>query len=244
MPLNPKLCRYKDILPYKDNIIKISNENQYINGSWINIPKKGSFIATQGPKDNTIEDFWQMCFDYNINVIIMLCNEIEDGKKKCTSYWHIKMPKKFKTVNIIKTENNEFFVQRKIEILNIKTNNKKMFSHIQFKQWPDHKIPNLHNVLLNFEKLFNFLDYNKGKSPPVIHCSAGAGRTGVFICLYILYKEIIENIKSKQNIQFNIFNLVRKIKECRLYSVENLNQYFFIYLFIEELLKERNINII
>ena len=232
MPLNPKLCRYKDILPYKDNIIKISNENQYINGSWINIPKKGSFIATQGPIDFTIEDFWQMCFDYNINVIIMLCNEIENGKQKCSSYWNIKMPKNFKALNINTIEKNDFFEQKKIEILNIKKNNKKIFSHIQYKQWPDHNIPNLHNVLLNFEKLFNFLDNNRGKFPPVIHCSAGVGRTGVFICLYILYKEILESIISRQNIQFNIFNLVRKIKECRLHCVENFNQYYFIYQFI------------
>ena len=243
MPLNPHLCRYKDVLPYKDNIIKISNENQYINGSWINFPRKESFIATQGPKDSTIEDFWQMCFEFNINVIIMLCNEIEEGKEKCTSYWDIKMPKNFKTLNVNRIESNEIFVQRKIEILNIKYNYNKTFSHIQFKQWPDHNVPNLHNVLLNFVKMFNFLDNNKGKSPPVIHCSAGIGRTGVFICLYILYKEIVESIKSKQNIQFNIFNLVRKIKECRLYSVENINQYYFIYLFIEELLKEINRNI-
>ena len=184
-----------------------------------------------------------MCFDYNINVIIMLCKEFEDGKKKCSPYWDIKNPKNFKTLNINLIEQNQIFTIRKIEIQNNINNNKKIFSHIQFKEWPDHKIPNLHDVIVNFEKLFNFMEINKGNAPPVIHCSAGVGRTGVFISLYILYKEIMMSIKSKQDIQFNIFNLVRKIKECRMFSVENINQYYFIYYFIEELLKEKNKNI-
>ena len=74
------------------------------------------YIATQGPNDNTIEDFWQMCFDYNINVIIMLCKEFEDGKKKCSPYWDIKNPKNFKTLNINLIEQNQIFTIRKIEI--------------------------------------------------------------------------------------------------------------------------------
>lgn len=170
----------------------------------------------------------------------MLCKEYEGGRKKCSEYWDIKIPKNYKTTNISIIEQNETFIQRQIEILNINYNIKKKFSHIQYKEWPDHTVPNHNNILFNFEKLFKFMEDNKGKASPVIHCSAGIGRTSVFICLYILYKEIMEKIKSKQDIQFNIFNLVRKIKECRLYSVENINQYNFIYNFVEILLKERN----
>jgi protein tyrosine phosphatase len=48
---------------------------------------------------------------------------------------------------------------------------------------------------------------------------------------------------SKDLIEFNIFNLVRKLKEMRMYSVENINQYNFLYYFISELLNEKNNNI-
>ena len=52
----------------------------------------------------------------------------------------------------------------------------------------------------------------------------------------------MENILNKQDvITFNIFNLVRKLKEMRRFSVENINQYNFIYLFINELLIEKNV---
>lgn len=240
--LDPQLCRYREIYPYKNNIIKISNEHQYINGSWVDIPYKHTYIATQGPKDNTMEDFWQMCFDYNVNVIVMLCSEIEDGKKKCSAYWDIKTPLHFKTVAKI-LESNNVFIIRKIEVTNLKNNQCRTFDHIQFTDWPDHRTPNIANAYHNFEIFFKFVEDKKGKGPVVIHCSAGIGRTGVFATVQILYKEIMSKIKNGQNIEFNIFNTVRKVKECRLYSVDNINQYHFIYQLIEELLKEKNNNI-
>jgi protein-tyrosine phosphatase len=102
--------------------------------------------------------------------------------------------------------------------------------------------------------VFNYIDENNnnikqiGKqqiNPVVIHCSAGVGRSGVFLTLYFLYKEIMDCImdNSKDLIEFNIFNLVRKLKEMRMYSVENINQYNFLYYFISELLNEKNNNI-
>lgn len=237
--LDPKFCRYKEIYPYKHNIVKISNEDIYINGSWIDIPIKSTYIATQGPKDNTMDDFWQMCFEYNVNVIVMLCSVIEDGRNKCSAYWNIETPIHFKT-KCNELEKNNVFVIRKIEVTNIETNQTKTFDHIQFTDWPDHHTPNIDQAYHNFEVLFKFVEDKKGKGPVVIHCSAGIGRTGVFATVQILYKEIMNKIKNGQDIEFNIFNTVRKIKECRLYSVDNINQYKFIYQLIEELLKEKN----
>lgn len=245
--LEPQLCRYKEIYPYKDNIVQISNpqhnstneKTKFINGSWIDIPIKHTYIATQGPKDNTMDDFWQMCFDYNVNVIVMLCSVIENGKNKCSSYWNIETPIQFKT-NFKVEEQNNVFVIRKIEVTNLIDKETKTFDQIQFTDWPDHQTPNIDQAYHNFEVFFKFVEDKKGKGPVVIHCSAGIGRTGVFATVQILYKEIMSKIKNGQDIEFNIFNTVRKIKECRLYSVDNINQYKFIYQLIEELLKEKN----
>ena len=78
---------------------------------------------------------------------------------------------------------------------------------------------------------------NNPQSPIVVHCSAGVGRTGVFIALTNLLIEIMGEIKKK-SFYLNIFNLVRKMKEMRGYLVENINQYQFIYLFVYEYIKE------
>ena len=87
VPYSKILDRYKDILPFKYNKITISTETGYINASPINIGQKQNlFIATQGPKENTIEDFWTMVWELKSKVIVMLCNLMEKNKKKCANY--------------------------------------------------------------------------------------------------------------------------------------------------------------
>ena len=44
-------------------------------------------ILTQGPKSNTIEDFWIMVEQYKSNRIIMLTKLEEDSVEKCVDYW-------------------------------------------------------------------------------------------------------------------------------------------------------------
>nr|KAG5686698.1 hypothetical protein BaRGS_003025 [Batillaria attramentaria] len=45
------------------------------------------YIATQGPRVNTIDDLWWMVWQERITQIVMLANLKEDGKDKCEEYW-------------------------------------------------------------------------------------------------------------------------------------------------------------
>jgi protein tyrosine phosphatase len=55
---------------------------EYINANFITVDDShpSQYIATQGPLDHTILDFWQMIWENNCSVVIMLAKVIEAEK--------------------------------------------------------------------------------------------------------------------------------------------------------------------
>ena len=222
---------------------------KFINASWIHIPYPNYFIATQGPLETTAEDFSEMCKVYDVQLIIMLCDVEEDGREKCVKYWDIKGLKNFEMGKREETSymnKDRDILLRKLKIRNLKEkeNVGKNIEQIQFIGWDDHEGLS-YEYFNKIIYIINFLDSYKSKAnnPIVVHCSAGVGRSGTFICLYLLYHEILEKIQDKEikEIKFSILNLVRKIKEMRMYSVENEIQYNALYLFANYLLAKYNV---
>ena len=202
--------RYGDIGPFKDNKVPLNNNN-YINASFINIPNEHSFIATQGPLDTTISDFWEMIIDYNVSVIIMLCNLKERNKIKCSEYWNKELIEKdnlFKLISLnLKEYNDKNLIIREIEIQKNGNWEIKKVLHYQFIGWPDHDVPNENEVYNTFITLFKTIN-DKGSNTTVIHCSAGVGRTGTFLSLIILYNNILnQKNENSQQISFSRNNL-------------------------------------
>ena len=235
-----KFCRYSEVRTYKDNKVEINSDNGYINASWIHIPYHKSFIATQGPLESTIEDFWEMCYSYDIKVIVMLCKLDENYKEKCANYWDTNI-KNFTIEKIGDTINLSHDTKiRKFKVLKIGNNIEEIIYQLLFTCWPDHSIPdNSYNEIIN---IINIVDKLKEDKPVVVHCSAGIGRTGTFISVYNLYHEILKQINNKNinELKFSIMNLVRKLKEMRLYLVENQTQYDFLYQFVNLVLLKNN----
>lgn len=242
---NNKLCRYSDIRPYEYNNVEIDSDKKFINASWIHLPHYFYFIASQGPIEKTIEDFLSMCIKYEVQLIVMLCNVEEEGKEKCAKYWD----RKFENYEVSKRVETTVITQgillRRLTIKKEKEKLEKDIDQIQFTCWDDHEGLN-YEYFEKIIKIINYVDmYKKDNpnSPIIIHCSAGVGRTGTFICLYMIYKELYEQManKSTSEIKFSIMNLVRKIKEMRIYSVENEDQYIMLYMFANYLLLNYNI---
>lgn len=231
--------RYTDILTYSDNKVELKSSKNYINASWIHTPFEKFFISTQGPIPTTIEDFWTMIFDYDVHIIVMLCNLLEDGVVKCADYWTTKMTKF--TVTVVKEEKKlKSIVERKLRVSDGKT--EKNVIQLHFTGWPDKGVPEAGGVFDEFENMFTTIKNYRGESPVVVHCSAGVGRTGTFISLYNMYNEILTQIHDDKvkEIKFSVFGLVRKLKEMRMFMVQSESQYFFIYYFIQMILQYYN----
>ena len=202
-------------------------------------------ILTQGPKLNTIEDFWTMVDQYKCSIIIMLTKLMENSLEKCTYYWDSNFKMNKYTLSLISEESiNINIIIRKIKLINNSSNEERIITQLHFLAWPDLEVPNKNlRTFQAFQYMIEEAEKIKNNSPIIIHCDGGVGRTGTFTSIYFLYKEIMKQIKNNnlKNIRFSVFNIVRKMKETRLYSVETHKQYQFIYYFVDWLLFNYNI---
>ncbi|GAA6012229.1 hypothetical protein JCM10207_002770 [Rhodosporidiobolus poonsookiae] len=86
------LNRFKNIFPYEHARVHLENHSpnatDYVNASHLFLRNSSKrFIASQGPLPTTFRDFWQMCDQEHVGVIIMLTNLNEGGREKCGRYW-------------------------------------------------------------------------------------------------------------------------------------------------------------
>lgn len=44
-------------------------------------------MCAQGPTDTTVDDFWRMIWEHNLELVVMLTNLEEYSKVKCAKYW-------------------------------------------------------------------------------------------------------------------------------------------------------------
>ena len=80
------------------------------------------YIAAQGPLPNTCADFWQMVWEQQCRLVVMLTTEVEQGRVKCHRYW----PDLYETmdfgnmqVTCVKEECSASFAFREFTLVNM-----------------------------------------------------------------------------------------------------------------------------
>lgn len=252
------LNRYSDILPFKHSAIKLDDENQtqnsYINANYIPGPfgEPNLFIGCQGPKSNTVLDFWRMVKQENVGWIVMLCKLQEDGRPKCDQYWpdenevleYDELGFKIKSESeLIQSDNLH---KREMTLINSETNEEiSKVVQIQYLGWPDHGIPNKKQID-DFEVTLNqtLEEYNRivndnTQQKIVIHWSAGIGRTGTLLTLLHIIANLNKMVQEEKEIEsISIFSTLRKLREHRFNLVQSSSQYLFLYEYLSKYLKK------
>jgi protein tyrosine phosphatase len=247
--LSTNYNRYRDILPFNYNRVKLlqqrPNKTDYINASHIEAPNNvRRYIATQGPLNKTIEDFWLMIWEQNTNVIVMLTRQIERGQIKCETYW----PESVGCCMIIKdiglkiTLESEILDEKitcyirtlKLEKIEGLNTGYRQITQLQTLAWPDHGLPNSPDPIINLiMKKNEYVQHyarlnNENIGPTVIHCSAGCGRTGTF-CTVDSTLALLPNLQQSDSTDL-ILNVIQHFRQQRISMVESFAQFQFCYL--------------
>ncbi|KAH7935692.1 hypothetical protein HPB52_012350 [Rhipicephalus sanguineus] len=230
--------RYGNILPYDHSRVKLVplpdfETTDYINASYVSgyrCPRK--YIATQGPKQTSLTDFWRMVWQEGSCKIIMLTNLKEQEKTKCEQYWPETSQKYGKfVVTLMKTDTQVDFVVREFEIS--LENKARTVVQFHFTTWPDHGVPLYPDALLPFlRRIWDFQPHDD--HPIIVHCSGGIGRTGTLI----LVDSMLSQAEAEGEV--NLVAHLHAMRQSRVNLVESLEQYIFAYMALVEILCSKN----
>ncbi|XP_055498430.1 receptor-type tyrosine-protein phosphatase C isoform X3 [Leucoraja erinacea] len=224
--------RYVDILPYDHNRVQLSpvsgeHGSDYINASFIdgfNEPRK--YIAAQGPKEETADDFWKMVWEQKVTVVVMV-TRCEEGKRpKCTQYWPTMEEKSMYfgdfSVRIKEEKWCPDYVIRKLFIAPKETSPDREVTQIQFTRWPDHGVPEDPHLLLKLRQRVNTFR-NLFSGPIVVHCSAGVGRTGSYIGI----DSMLQALEAEGRV--DVYGYIVQLRRQRCLMVQVEAQYILIH---------------
>ncbi|XP_003787016.1 tyrosine-protein phosphatase non-receptor type 21 isoform X1 [Otolemur garnettii] len=252
LPENAERNRFQDVLPYDDARVELvptkENNTGYINASHIKISVSGiewDYIATQGPLQNTCQDFWQMVWEQGIAIIAMVTAEEEGGREKSFRYWprlgsrhNTVTYGRFKITTRFRTDSG-CYATTGLKMKHLLTGQERTVWHLQYTDWPEHGCPeDIKGFLSYLEEIqsvrrhTNSTSEPKSPNPPLlVHCSAGVGRTGVVILSEIMIACL------EHNEVLDIPRVLDMLRQQRMMLVQTLCQYTFVYRVLIQFLK-------
>ncbi|XP_058499119.1 receptor-type tyrosine-protein phosphatase V-like [Solea solea] len=231
--VNREKNRYPYILPYDHCRVRLSVQNSIPHTDYINanfVPGGGSerdFICTQGPLPNTMADFWRMVWEQNVQIIVMVTALKHKDIVLCDRYWPVERGTVYHGLIQVTTVTCRKGPDYFITTINLRQRDcptDRVITHYYYYSWPDRSIPKESSSLCAFtDYVREHLEAIPRLGPTVVHCSAGVGRSGTFVTLLWLMQLCARGIPP------DIRAAVEDLRLHRMWMVQNLEQYIFVY---------------
>ncbi|XP_046732784.1 receptor-type tyrosine-protein phosphatase S-like isoform X3 [Silurus meridionalis] len=232
LPCNKFKNRLVNIMPYETTRVCLQpirglDGSDYINASFIDgYRQQKAYIATQGPLAETTEDFWRMLWEHNSTIVVMLTKLREMGREKCHQYWPAERSARYQyfVVDPMAEYNMPQYILREFKVTDARDGQSRTVRQFQFTDWPEQGVPKSGEGFIDFIGQVHKTKEQFGQDGPItVHCSAGVGRTGVFITLSI----VLERMRYEGAV--DIFQTVKMLRTQRPAMVQTEDEYQFCY---------------
>ncbi|XP_061879850.1 receptor-type tyrosine-protein phosphatase F isoform X6 [Entelurus aequoreus] len=232
LPCNKFKNRLVNIMPFESTRVCLQpirgvEGSDYINASCIDgYRQQKAYLATQGPLSETTEDFWRMLWEHNSTIVVMLTKLREMGREKCHQYWPAERSARYQyfVVDPMAEYNMPQYILREFKVTDARDGQSRTIRQFQFTDWPEQGVPKTGEGFIDFIGQVHKTKEQFGQDGPItVHCSAGVGRTGVFITLSI----VLERMRYEGVV--DLFQTVKTLRTQRPAMVQTEDQYQLCY---------------
>ncbi|XP_072129648.1 protein tyrosine phosphatase receptor type Fa isoform X2 [Mobula birostris] len=232
LPCNKFKNRLVNIMPYESTRVCLQpirgvEGSDYINASFIDgYRQQKAYIATQGPLAETTEDFWRMLWEHNSTIVVMLTKLREMGREKCHQYWPAERSARYQyfVVDPMAEYSMPQYILREFKVTDARDGQSRTIRQFHFIDWPEQGVPKTGEGFIDFIGQVHKTKEQFGQDGPItVHCSAGVGRTGVFITLSI----VLERMRYEGVV--DMFQTVKTLRTQRPAMVQTEDQYQLCY---------------
>ncbi|XP_068895202.1 receptor-type tyrosine-protein phosphatase S-like isoform X10 [Tenebrio molitor] len=229
--------RFSHILPGHSQVflpLTVKNSSNYINAVSVDCyryPRK--FILTQQPMPNTVEDFWTLILEYEIDTIVSL-NEIVQDDQSCPRFWPTRKERLWSfgdsmEITFLNRTKEDSHDTIRVKINDVKEESKKKIVNIiNMKNWKRETLvpANVKDLILVWKRVM------KSSNQIIVSCYDGATASGLFAALAYLLE--------KMNMDHNcdVFSAVKTVRQGRPQCVQSVEQLEFLYWAAVEYLRE------
>ncbi|XP_035268880.1 protein tyrosine phosphatase receptor type Fa isoform X7 [Anguilla anguilla] len=232
LPCNKFKNRLVNIMPFESTRVCLQpirgvEGSDYINASFIDgYRQQKAYVATQGPLAETTEDFWRGLWEHNSTIVVMLTKLREMGREKCHQYWPAERSARYQyfVVDPMAEYNMPQYILREFKVTDARDGQSRTIRQFQFTDWPEQGVPKTGEGFIDFIGQVHKTKEQFGQDGPItVHCSAGVGRTGVFITLSI----VLERMRYEGVV--DLFQTVKTLRTQRPAMVQTEDQYQLCY---------------
>ncbi|RDA91286.1 hypothetical protein CP533_6309 [Ophiocordyceps camponoti-saundersi (nom. inval.)] len=271
-PVRGFMDRYPSIRPWNHNRVRLRvppGEFDYVNASTVVLPSSTAssparrYIAMQGPTEPSVDYVWRMVAEQvpSPAVIVQLTSMEENGMSKCHRYfpdaddaistwtlneadvWHDGWSAQLTFVSRRYAADGALEVRKLLLDVDGEDETRVVW-HFLYRRWPDFGVPSMHHMDAFFDLMRLSRQY-AATGPRIVHCSAGVGRTGTFICLEHLMRELDAGAldradESSAKNPDPVMDAVEALRQQRRGMVQGEIQYRFLYQVLRRLWRRKH----
>ncbi|XP_046668249.1 tyrosine-protein phosphatase non-receptor type 21 isoform X2 [Homalodisca vitripennis] len=244
---NASRNRFKDILPYEENRVRLSpskeNKTGYINASQITATvgsHQRFYITAQSPLAATVGCFWRMVWEADVYLVIALLDDPNSltpycpaSTDRCLQFGEFEVYRQL-------SQETGHCVTSKLRLYHSPSRRSRGVWHLQYSEWGDQGCPNTVSHFLGFleevssvrQHTVTEIPAGHNRNPPVlVHCSTGIGPSAVTILSDLLLYSL------DHNQEVDIPRVVSLLRHQRTMMVQSVAQYRFVHTLLIYYLK-------